>query len=31
MTHTYPDRASPAARGREAYFEAVVNAFGGLV
>jgi len=31
MTHTYPDRPSPAARGREAYFEAVVNAFDGMV
>jgi PAS domain S-box-containing protein len=31
MTQTDPDRASPAARGREAYFEAVVNAFDGLV
>jgi PAS domain S-box-containing protein len=31
MTHAHPDRASPASRGREAYFEAVVNAFDGLV
>jgi hypothetical protein len=31
MTHAHPDRASPASRGREAYFEAVVNACQNIV